>query len=154
MEIKLTPIGRIHSPFKTKEECPIQFRASGAIGRVVLADEFAAGLQDITSFSHVYLLYLFDRASEVVMRRKTFLDDTAHGLFATRHPARPNPIGLSIVRLRSVTGTTLEVEDIDVLDETPLIDLKPYIPRFDHVADASNGWVESRLWRPKPPGRE
>ena len=154
MDVTLTPIGRILSPFKTKEECPIQFHASSAIGRVVVADEFAAGLMDITDFSHLYLLYLFDRASEVVMQRKTFLDDTAHGVFATRHPARPNPLGLSIVRLLSVEGTTLEVEGIDVLDNTPLIDIKPYIPRFDHVATASNGWVASKPWRPKPAGRE
>ena len=154
MEVKLAPIGRIRSPFRTKEQCPVQFHASGAVGRVVIADDLVDGLKDIASFSHVYLLYLFDRASEVVMQRKTFLDDVEHGLFATRHPARPNPVGLSIVKLLSVDGPTLHVQNIDVLDDTPLIDIKPYIPRFDHVAGASNGWVESKSWRPKPAGRE
>ncbi len=152
--MQMSPIGRILTPFKTKQECPIQFRASGAIGQVILDDRFADGLKDIGTFSHLYLLYLFDRAAEVQLQRPTFLVDAAHGLFATRHPARPNPVGLSIVRLLSVSGTTLEVENIDVLDGTPLIDIKPYIPRFDHVEDASNGWVESRAWRPKPAGRE
>jgi len=148
------PIGTIHTPFKTKDECPIQFNASGAVGTVVLDDEYAPALKDIEAFSHFYLLYLFDRAGEVLMQRKPFLDDETHGVLATRHPARPNPIGLSIVKLLSVDGTTLTVENVDVLDGTPLIDIKPYLPKFDHVEGASNGWVESKDWREKPQGRE
>jgi len=86
--------------------------------------------------------------------RQTFLGDTPHGLFATRHPARPNGIGLTVVRLTGRVGAVLQVSGIDVLDGTPLIDIKPYIPRFDSFPDASEGWLDGREERPKPPGRE
>jgi len=83
-----------------------------------------------------------------------FLDDTPHGVFASRHPCRPNGIGLSIVKLDGRTSNTLDVSGIDVLDGTPLVDLKPYVSRFDQINGASNGWLEGREWRPKPDGRE
>ncbi|MCL6546915.1 MAG: SAM-dependent methyltransferase [Bryobacteraceae bacterium] len=104
--------------------------------------------------SHIYLLYRFDRAGETQMIRATFLDDEPHGIFATRHPCRPNGIGMSIVRLIRRDKNILEVKDIDILDKTPLLDIKPYIPRFDRIETASEGWIAGKEWRPKPQDRE
>ena len=151
----IEPIGVIHSPYRTKGACPIQpLYAPDAIGRVEVFERFAAGLKDIESFSHLYILYLFDRAGKIEMIRPTFLDDEAHGIFATRHPCRPNGIGISIVRLLQREANILLVEGIDVLDQTPLIDIKPYIPRFDRIETATEGWIADKQWRPKPAGRE
>ena len=156
MLFELKPIGVIRSPYASKEEAPIQgaFRPEGK-GTVEVYPEYVAGLKDIEGFSHIFLLYPFDRAGEVRMVRKTFLDDDeAHGLFASRHPCRPNGIGLTIVRLLSRREHILEVGGIDVLDQTPLLDIKPYIPRFDCYPDAQEGWTANKRKRPKPPGRE
>ncbi len=153
MEIK--PIGIIHSPFATKESCPIQpLYANGAAGRVEVFREFEAGLQDVESFSHIYLLYLLDRAGKIELVRETFLDDAPHGIYASRHPCRPNGMGMSIVKLIGREKNVLAVEGIDVLDNTPLIDIKPYIPRFDIIESASEGWFAGKSWRPKPDGKE
>lgn len=155
MEIMLHPIGIIHSPFATKEECAIQpLYASGAEGVVELFQEFAPGLKDIELFSHLILMYHLDRAGEVILCRPTFLDDDPHGVFASRHPCRPNGLGLSVVSLLNREGNLLHVSDIDVLDGTPLVDIKPYIPRFDCHPGASEGWLAGKGARPKPPGRE
>ena len=149
------PIGLIKTPFKTKEECPIQPRySSHATGTVELFKEYEAGLKDIEDFSHIYLLYLLDRAGEIKLVRETFLDDNPHGIYASRHPCRPNGIGLSIVRLIKREKNVLTVENVDVLDNTPLLDIKPYIPRFDAIPSASEGWTAGKEWRPKPEGRE
>lgn len=121
----LAPIGLIHSPYAAKEECPIQpIYSSGAAGRVEVFKEYEEGLKDIETFSHIYLLHQIDRAGEVQLVRPTFLDDE-HGIFASRHPCRPNGIGMSIVGLLKRTDNILEIEGIDVLDKTPLIDTKP-----------------------------
>lgn len=154
-DIAIQPVGIIHSPFKTKEESPIQgaFQPD-AEGSVEVFPEFAAGLKDIETFSHLFLLYRFDRAGEVMLVRPTFLDDEPHGVFASRHPCRPNGLGLSVVRLLHREGNILHVGGIDVLDGTPLIDIKPYIPQFDSYPEASAGWTAGKEARPKPPGRE
>ena len=149
------PIGIIHTPFKTKDACPIQpLYATETMGRVEVYEEYAAGLKDIEGFSHVYLLYQFDRAGEVQLIRPTFLDDESHGVFATRHPCRPNAIGMSIVKVIRRIENVIEIEGIDVLDGTPLIDSKPYVARFDCIEDTSEGWIANKEWRPKPEGRE
>lgn len=151
----LKPIGIIHSPFTTKDEAPIQgaFRPS-ARGSVEVFEEYEQGLKDIEGFSHIFLIYAFDRAGELQLVRPTFLDDEPHGVFASRHPSRPNSIGLTVVRLIERQGSRLEVGGIDVLDGTPLLDLKPYIPRFDCYPSASEGWTAGKNERPKPKGRE
>lgn len=148
-------IGTIYTPYLSKQDCPIQPQyAAGAAGRVVLLPQYAEGLKDIESFSHIYLLYLFDRSGEIILARPTFLDETPHGIYASRHPCRPNSIGLSIVRLLGREGATLMVEGVDMLNETPLLDIKPYIPQYDAIADANPGWTAQVPWRQKPEGRE
>jgi tRNA-Thr(GGU) m(6)t(6)A37 methyltransferase TsaA len=155
MGMEINPVGIIHTPFATKESCPIQpLYASGAVGRVEVFEEFAAGLKDVETFSHIYLLYLLDRAGKIELVRGTFLDDTPHGIYASRHPCRPNNIGMSIVKLVGHENNILTVEGIDVLDQTPLLDIKPYVPRFDSFESASEGWIAGKQWRPKPGGKE
>lgn len=151
----LKPIGVIHSPFTVKDETPIQgaFQPD-AKGWVDVFEEYGEGLQDIEGFSHLYLIYSFDRSGDVKLVRPTFLDDEPHGIFASRHPARPNAIGLTVVRLLKRQRNRLEVAGIDVLDGTPLLDIKPYIPRFDCYPEASEGWTAGKEERPKPKGRE
>lgn len=153
--METTPIGTIHTPYTTKEECPIQpLYSAFAIGTVELFGEYEAGLKDIESFSHLYLLYALDRANEIKMVRATFLDDEEHGIFASRHPARPNAIGLSIVKLLSRKGAILTVEGVDMLDGTPLLDIKPYLPKYDLIDSANEGWTAGKEWRQKPQNRE
>jgi tRNA-Thr(GGU) m(6)t(6)A37 methyltransferase TsaA len=151
----IEPIGVIHTPYSEKDNCPIQpLYAPDSIGRVEVFEKYAAGLKDIETFSHIYLLYHFDKAGEIELIRQTFLDDEAHGIFATRHPCRPNGIGMSIVKLKDRDKNILVVEGIDVLDMTPLLDIKPYIARFDKIEMASDGWTANKQWRLKPKGRE
>ncbi len=144
MEFALRPIGVIHSPFADKKQTPIQASRSQAVGQVVVDPEFVEGLQDIEGFSHLILLYVFNKSEGYSLRVKPFLDDQLRGLFATRHPCRPNPIGLSIVRLLARHDNTLEIEGVDVLDGTPLLDIKPYVPDFDMQENTRVGWYETR----------
>jgi tRNA-Thr(GGU) m(6)t(6)A37 methyltransferase TsaA len=138
------PIGVIHSPFTDKSQTPIQPSRSQAIGRVELYPEFTEGLQDIEDFSHIILLYVFHRSEDYTLHVKPFLDGELRGLFATRYPCRPNPIGLSIVRLLARHSNVLEIEGVDVLDGTPLLDLKPYVPEFDARTEVQTGWYHHR----------
>jgi tRNA (adenine37-N6)-methyltransferase len=140
----MVPIGVIRTPFGEGAEIPIQPVFSQAIGQVEVHPEYAEGLRDIEGFSHIILLYALHRSSGYALQVEPFLDHQQRGVFATRHPRRPNPIGLSVVRLLARRGATLEVEGIDVLDGTPLLDIKPYVPDFDLVADARAGWYDSR----------
>ena len=137
------PIGIIHSPFTNKSEMPIQASRSQAKGVVEVYPEFVEGLQDIEGLSHLFLLYVFHESLGYSLIVKPFLDDQLHGLFATRYPYRPNPIGLSVVRPIARKGNTLEVEGMDMLDGTPLLDIKPYVPDFDIRTDTRNGWYDS-----------
>jgi tRNA-Thr(GGU) m(6)t(6)A37 methyltransferase TsaA len=153
--MEITPIGIIHTPHASKETCPIQpVFAAEAVGHVELFREYEAGLKDIETFSHIYLLYHLDRAGEIEMVRHTFLDDEPHGIYASRHPCRPNGIGMSIVKLLGREANILTVQGVDMLDQTPLLDIKPYLPKFDSIASASEGWAAGKEWRPKPAGRE
>jgi tRNA-Thr(GGU) m(6)t(6)A37 methyltransferase TsaA len=144
MEFILRPIGIIHSPFTEKDQTPIQVVHSQAIGQVEVFPEFADGLKDIENLSHLHLLYVFHESSGYTLHVKPFLDDQEHGLFATRYPYRPNPIGMSTVRLLSRKDNILTIEGVDVLDGTPLLDIKPYLPDFDQRTNVRAGWYETR----------
>lgn len=144
MEITLHPIGIIHSPFTDKEKMPIQASRSQAIGQLEVYPEFAEGLKDIEALSHIYLLYYFHASSGYALHVKPFLDNKEHGVFATRYPDRPNPIGISVVKLLFRKENSLTIEGIDMLDGTPVLDIKPYIPDFDHRTDVHAGWYETR----------
>ena len=144
MDIIMRPIGIIHSPFRDKGQTPIQPSRSPVKGQVEIYPEFSAGLEDIEGFSHIILLYVFHRSSGYTLKVKPFLDNQMRGLFATRYPYRPNPIGLSIVKLVARNDNALEVEGIDVLDGTPVLDIKPYVPEFDQRNAERVGWLETR----------
>lgn len=144
MEFAMHPIGLIRSPFTDKDQTPIQAVRSQARGQVQLYPEFIEGLDGLEGFSHIFLLYVFHASTSYALRVQPFLDDHTHGLFATRHPCRPNPIGLSVVRLLERKENLLEIEGVDVLDGTPLLDIKPYVPDFDLRLDVRAGWYEKR----------
>jgi len=137
------PIGVIRSEHKCPEETPIQpVYAQGCLGRVEVFPEYAEGLSDLEGFSHIYLIYHFHRAGEPRLRVKPFLQDVVRGVFSTRAPCRPNPIGLSIVRLLRREGNILYLDGVDILDGTPLLDIKPYTAKFDRVETTRNGWQD------------
>jgi len=147
MKFSMQSIGVIHSPFTEKDKTPIQASRSLAIGQVEIYPEFADGLKDIEALSHIYLLYAFHESQGYKLKVKPFLDDQEHGIFATRYPYRPNPIGLSVVKLLSCENNILTVEGVDVLDGTPLLDIKPYVPDFDLRTDVRAGWYETRSYK-------
>ncbi len=137
------PIGIVLTPFTRREGTPIQtVGARGVKGTVRVDPEFAPGLKDLEGFSHIFLLYQFHRSAGWTPEVVPFMDDQPRGVFATRAPARPNPIGISLVRLVKVEGATLHVEDVDILDGTPLLDIKPYLPEFDSREVTARGWLE------------
>ncbi len=143
MEIKYRAIGTIHSPFKDIEGMPIQpAGAANVQGTVEVLPELAEGLRDLEGFSHIILLYHFHRVREAKLVVIPFMDSEPHGIFATRAPKRPNPIGLSIVRLVGIEGNVLYIENVDILDGTPLLDIKPYVPEFDRPPVERVGWLE------------
>jgi tRNA-Thr(GGU) m(6)t(6)A37 methyltransferase TsaA len=144
MDYVMRPIGIIHTPFKEKGATPIQPSRSQEMGEVEVYPEFSDGLQDLDGFSHIYLLYVFHQSTGFSLRVRPFLDSYDRGLFSTRYPARPNPIGLSVVRLVDLRGNFLVVEGIDVLNGTPLLDIKPYVPEFDVRSETSTGWYTNR----------
>jgi len=142
--VEFRPIGTIHTPFKERKGMPIQPPGAGrAEGVVEVNEEYREGVADLEGFSHVILIYHFHKAGKASMKVIPFMDKEERGLFATRAPARPNPIGLSIVELKKVEGNRLTVSGIDVLDGTPLLDIKPYVPEFDHRENARTGWLEA-----------
>ncbi len=137
------PIGRVHSPFTHVKGMPIQpSGARGIRGTVIVLPEYAPGLKDLDGFSNIILLYHFHAAEGSDLIVTPFLDSRPHGVFATRAPRRPNPIGLSVVRLLKIEDHILSVENIDILDGTPLLDIKPYVPAFDHQPAERLGWLE------------
>lgn len=141
MKLELTPIGLIHSPHREAEGTPIQPRwAAGVEGTVELFPEFALGLRDLDGFERIWLLYWFDRAREAQLEVVPYRDTQTRGVFATRAPSRPNPLGLSCVRLLAIEGPVLRVADLDVLDGTPLLDIKPYVPDCDVFPVERVGW--------------
>ena len=141
-------IGVIHSPFDKPEGMPIQpVGARGIKGTVDVQAEYEDGLKDLDGFSHIILVYHFHLAEGYSLQVKPFLDDTPRGIFAVRAPRRPNPIGISVVRLERIAGTRLHISNIDVVDGTPLLDIKPYVPDFDGAEDVRIGWLADRSGR-------
>jgi tRNA-Thr(GGU) m(6)t(6)A37 methyltransferase TsaA len=143
--IELFPIGIIHSPFREKEGMPLQPIRSQEAGVLEVFPDYEQGLQDIEGFSHLILLYHFHQEPQTRMLVKSYIEDSIHGVFATRSPKRPNHLGISTVELVQREGNLLRVFGIDVLDQTPLLDIKPYIPRIDDRAGARSGWLQ-HLW--------
>lgn len=145
LEIVYSPIGVIRSPFKEIDGAPIQpTGAKGVCGEAEIDPAFAPGLKDLEGFSHIILLYHFHRSQGFALEVKPFLDDKTHGLFATRAPRRPNAIGFSVVRLLGRSGNVLQIEDVDVIDGTPILDIKPYVPEFDVRQVERCGWLTDR----------
>ncbi len=141
---EIKTIGIIHSPYHVIEDMPIQPKgATGVAGYLLVDDEYLTGLQDLQGFSHIYLLYSFHKASRTELLVTPFMDKEKRGVFATRSPLRPNHIGLSIVKLKNITGNKIIVEGIDILDGTPLLDIKPYVQKFDAVEVCCSGWLKA-----------
>ncbi len=144
-KITYEPIGIIHTPFKDTKEMPIQAKGGKGIkGTIKIKPAFAEGLKDIEGFSHIILIYNFHRSKGYSLVVKPFLDDKLRGVFATRAPKRPNSIGMSVVRLKKVEGKILYIEDVDIVDGTPLLDIKPYIPAVDVFKATSVGWLSKK----------
>ena len=144
--ITYCPIGIVHSPFKQPKGTPIQpAAAEGIPGTVEVSPKYVEGLADIDGFSHIILVYHFHLSSEPALTVKPFMDDEAHGVFAMRAPSRPNPIGISVVRLVRVERNVLHVQDVDIVDGTPVLDIKPYVPEFDIRPVERTGWLERNV---------
>ncbi len=145
-KIQYKPIGCIHSPFHDIADMPIQpIGAKGIAGTIEIHPQYTEGLKDLEVFSHVILIYHFHLAKSYSLKVKPFLDKQLRGVFATRAPKRPNPIGISVARLKRIEGDILYIEDIDVVDGTPLLDVKPYVPEFDAREVYKIGWLSKKM---------
>ena len=147
-EIRYRPIGVIHSPFKETKGMPIQpAGARGVAGTIEVIPECGEGLKDLEGFSHIFLFYHFHLSQGYSLMVKPYLDDSLRGVFATRAPRRPNAIGISVVRLVRIEECTLHIEDLDIADSTPLLDIKPYMPEFDSREAERTGWLAGKAER-------
>jgi len=145
-EVRYKPIGVVHSPFKVPQDVPIQsVAAEGVMGSVEVAREYVEGLRDVDGFSHLILIYHCHLAQNYSLLVKPFLDDRLHGVFSTRAPSRPNPIGVSIVRLTKIEKNILHIQDVDIIDGTPLLDIKPFVPDFDQRKAERIGWLTKKV---------
>jgi tRNA-Thr(GGU) m(6)t(6)A37 methyltransferase TsaA len=145
-EVKYKPIGVVHSPFKEPKGTPIQPPGGKGIdGTVEVFPEYAEGLKDVEGFSHIILIYHFHLSKGLSLKVKPYMENKLRGVFATRAPSRPNPIGISVVRLRRVEKNILHVRDVDFVDGTPLLDIKPYVPEFDVREVNKTGWLEKEV---------
>lgn len=145
-EIRYKPIGIVHSPYKEPLGTPIQPTAAKDIkGTVEIFPEYSEGLKDIEGFSHIILIYHFHLSKGFSLKVKPYMDDKLHGVFATRAPSRPNPIGISVVHLTGVEGNTLRIQDVDIVDGTPLLDIKPYVAEFDIRKVTKKGWLAEKV---------
>lgn len=144
MELTVRPIGFVHSPYMEKAEAPRQATASqGAEGRIAILREYEHALSDLEGFERIWVLFWFDRAEGARMKVLPPRSDRRRGLFATRSPHRPNPIGMSAVRLIRVEGLDVFVRDLDMIEGTPVLDIKPYVPYADAFPDAKEGWLDA-----------
>ncbi|MDA3890381.1 MAG: tRNA (N6-threonylcarbamoyladenosine(37)-N6)-methyltransferase TrmO [Salinivirgaceae bacterium] len=143
--IEIKPIGKIFTPHYTIQSIPIQpIAAEGVKGHIELLPKYVDGLKDIEGFSHIILIYYFHKIRGFELQVTPFMDTVKHGIFATRSPKRPNAMGISTVRLNSVDANILHIEDVDMLNGTPLIDIKPFFSKFDNRIDAKAGWLDAR----------
>jgi len=144
MTHQIQSIGIIHSHYYTIEDMPIQAKgAEGTEGYIILDEAYLGGLDDLQGFSHIYLLYSFHQAKRTELLVTPFMDDQPRGVFSTRSPLRPNHIGLSIVKIKNIKDNKITVDGIDVLDGTPLLDIKPYIDKFDAIKESTSGWLQA-----------
>jgi formylmethanofuran dehydrogenase subunit E len=143
--LELKPIGIIHSPYKNRGEAPYQGYKSEEISQIEVFKEFEEGLKDIEGFSHIIVIYWFHKSQGYHLLVKTPWDDSLHGLFTTRSPHRPCPLGLTVVELVAKEKNILEVKWLDAIDGTPLLDIKPYIPGVDEKSVVKLGWLEGKL---------
>ena len=152
--IIIKPIGIINTPYKEPKGMPIQGKfKKGVVGTAKIFPEYKDGLKDIKGFSHIILIYHFNRSKEERITGKPFLEDTEHGIFAIRSPHRPNHIGFSIVKLKGVKGNVITFSEVDILDGTPLLDIKPYVKHFDSRDKVKNGWIDKHFLTEKIPKR-
>ena len=146
LEIKYKPIGIIHTPFKEPSGVPIQPAGSqGIAGTIEIEPEYIPCLKDLEGFSYIYLVYHFHLSGDYRAEVKPFMDETPRGVFATRAPRRPNSIGISIAKLNKIEEGTLHIEDVDMVDGTPLLDIKPFIPLVDNRHTEKIGWLTNRI---------
>ncbi len=145
-EIKYKPIGIVHSPHKKPKGTPIQSSAATDVKAIIeIFPEFTKGLADLEDFSHIIILYHCHLARKASLKVRPYMDKNVHGVFSTRAPSRPNPIGLSVVRLASIKDNLLYIQDVDILDETPVLDIKPFVAEFDVREVAKTGWLEKNV---------
>ena len=150
MEITLSPIGRLETPFNDIADMPIQPSVlADTRGKAVLDEKFVPGLKDLDGFSHIILLFLLHKISGYQLEVVPFMDTLPHGIVATRSPKRPNRIGMSIVRVESVAGNIVQFKGVDMLNGSPLLDIKPYYSYFDQQTQVRNGWLEGKTLRPE-----
>ncbi len=153
-QIKIKPIGIIRTPYKDPKEVPIQGKFRKSIkGRIMLFPKYRPGLKDIEGFSHLILIYYFHRAKQEKLISKPFLEDELHGIFAIRSPMRPNHIGISIVKLEKVKNGVITFSEVDMLDGTPLLDIKPFISHYDSRKNVKSGWLDKHFAKGKMPKR-
>ena len=143
MEFK--PIGTVHSPYKEKTDAPIQPKFSEEHGQIEIFPEFTDGLKDLEGFSHIWVLFVFHKSEGFKLQVKPYLDDVERGVFACRTPRRPNPIGMSLVKLENRKDNILNVKGLDMLDGSPVLDIKPYIGEFDELSDVKIGWLQDKV---------
>ncbi len=147
-EIKYKPIGVVHSQFKEPKGTPIQPAGAKNIdGTVELFPKYVEGLKDLEGFSHIILIYHFHLSKEMPLKVKPYMDSEVHGVFAIRGPSRPNPVGISVVRLIRIEDNILHIQEVDIVDGTPLLDIKPYIPEFDIRKVEKIGWLEKNIYK-------
>ncbi len=153
-KIVITPIGTIHSPYKQPKDMPIQGKFKpDVIAYVELKEQYIPGLKDLDNFSHIILIYYFHKSQKQDLQSTPFLEDESHGIFAIRSPHRPNHIGLSIVKLESIQGNKIYFSQVDMLDGTPVLDIKPYVKQFDSRENAFSGWIEKHFEKNNIPDR-
>jgi tRNA-Thr(GGU) m(6)t(6)A37 methyltransferase TsaA len=152
-KIEITPIGVIHTPYREQRDIPIQGRFKDDVeGWIELREEYVPALKDLDGFSHLFLIYHFHRSSEEHLQGQPYLEKEIHGVFAIRSPHRPNHLGLSVVKLQRIEGNRVYFTEVDMLDGTPLLDIKPYVEHFDRREDVKSGWLDRHFPQGDPLG--